>query len=831
MEHETQAPSRTRDAGYAKTSTSGPERHERTPAQKATDAAAIADNFDAPLMVVTEAVAQIEAAADAGDIVGWKLAKGRADVALRQVERFAVTAAKVVQDATDPKVRQRLEGAAERLRDAQERVAALRPEPKPATPELTCRDALLAALPPFPFPARWRDPDRQASILAVFSVFQTQMTTSDIEAFRAIISFHKDDEIARRFNQFGEARKRAFLERISKEDIKRPAVDREIKHRAEKKRRTAEAGQVVQQGQAGAEAQTAPAETTPTAPEGNTRIEATQAEPQREAQRAPADGPDRRRATDTPLHGLAGMPSHEVAPSSKASGTRASEPPDPIEVEPDARRMSGGPGTPGPHKNINYDKVGHPLPMLPKGTTVSAIKVGIDVLKDSKPPEITDAVVLGVASGSEAEIFVLNVIAQLGRKERWGSEADLQTAVGFTPANGKAPIGKVTLRIDLAGKASAELLKGSVAGGTSFADLADATAKLKTDFGVSAVTNGSATWTLEELGKVHAALSTMSDRERGALVGVELVREHTLNSDGRIAAGQFSYNSSSDPATGTATRTESLSLADSAFQNDKVSFVGGTKNAAPSSAEAIVHEAGHAVETQEVRDARFATLSAQAQWGHASTIFAQAKDGMLAAAHDFQSKAAAAHSHTKAYRPADRVTMKSYLSAFTAATQALVALSNISTSHGCEAIEAKTVAEIASRKSEKTKLAAAHAIHPALKDFAAAEAAQDAWMAAAQERAQALASVEASQAASNGALAAEEAIHAPRGESKHLAKFVEFVNQHQIEPFTDYARNNWPASPGEFYAEAFSLFHTDPDFMQVNYKPLYNWFATGEHFK
>ena len=68
-------------------------------------------------------------------------------------------------------------------------------------------------------------------------------------------------------------------------------------------------------------------------------------------------------------------------------------------------------------------------------------------------------------------------------------------------------------------------------------------------------------------------------------------------------------------------------------------------------------------------------------------------------------------------------------------------------------------------------------------------------------------------------------------DSKRLSNFVAFVNKSKIEPFTDYARNNWPAKPAEFYAEAFSLFHTDPDFMQTNYKPLFDWFTTGEHLK
>jgi len=67
------------------------------------------------------------------------------------------------------------------------------------------------------------------------------------------------------------------------------------------------------------------------------------------------------------------------------------------------------------------------------------------------------------------------------------------------------------------------------------------------------------------------------------------------------------------------------------------------------------------------------------------------------------------------------------------------------------------------------------------------------------------------------------------GERTALAG-VALVREH-ILPFTEYARSNWPAVPDEFFAKAFSLFHTDPDFMQTNYKPLFDWFASGEHLK
>lgn len=499
---------------------------------------------------------------------------------------------------------------------------------------------------------------------------------------------------------------------------------------------------------------------------------------------------------------------------------------------PGGQSLGRGSGTPGLHKNINYDTDGHLLSMLPAGTKLATVKASVDALKNATPPEITDATVSGVTPNSDEEIFVWNVIAQLGRKARWGSEADLKTAIGFQPPKSKPPIGMVTLRIDLTGKASAELLKGSVATGTVFATVADAITKLKADFGLSAVTNASATWTTEELGKVYAALSTMSAAERTALAGVKLVREHTLAlPDGTPLAGLFSHEVKPDAATGAATRTESLSLADSAFANDNISFVGGAASAAPASFETIVHEAGHAVETKVLRDAQFARLSAQVHNSNDIAVFNQANQDANAAVNDFNTKSSAAFSLAKAYKADDRKAVSAYLSAVNAAATAISALHQITTSQGSAAIEAKAVAAVAKRNSEQTKLTTAHATHPALKDFAPSDTAQDSWLAAVQKRAKALVTVDASKAAVSAAQATEKAAQGTGSDSKRLANFVSFVNKHKIEPFTDYARSNWPAHPAEFYAEAFSLFHTDPDFMQTNYKPLFDWFTNGEHLK
>lgn len=70
-----------------------------------------------------------------------------------------------------------------------------------------------------------------------------------------------------------------------------------------------------------------------------------------------------------------------------------------------------------------------------------------------------------------------------------------------------------------------------------------------------------------------------------------------------------------------------------------------------------------------------------------------------------------------------------------------------------------------------------------------------------------------------------------RQRTKRLQKFVEIVDANQITPFTTYARDNWPLQAGEFYAEAYSLWLTEPSFVQANYRPIFDFFNNGDYVK
>ena len=79
-------------------------------------------------------------------------------------------------------------------------------------------------------------------------------------------------------------------------------------------------------------------------------------------------------------------------------------------------------------------------------------------------------------------------------------------------------MGQVSIKIDGNGNATAELVNtGAVAVPSTFADKNAAITALKADFGFSSVDDGSASWSLVDLNKVHAALSRLPGADRAGL--------------------------------------------------------------------------------------------------------------------------------------------------------------------------------------------------------------------------------------------------------------------------------------------------------------------------
>ncbi len=493
---------------------------------------------------------------------------------------------------------------------------------------------------------------------------------------------------------------------------------------------------------------------------------------------------------------------------------------------------SGGGGAGGPGSSvIMYDTGSQTFTPPAQGTTMASIRAEIKAKQDAKPdPALGKTVdVKGVTTGAPEEIWVWNVLLQRAERANWGGEIDVVTQIG-PEKDGKKPVGQVSIKIDGSGNATAALLnRGPVAVPSALADEAAAIAALKA-LGFSAVENGTATWTLPELNKVHAALSRLTPAERKALSGVKLVRDRTLTSDsGESLDGQFRHELSVTPGSDTtasvATRSESLHLADTAFANDTIGFIGDAGDAAVASFSTIVHEAGHAVEGKARRDAQFATQQAQAVVNNDTFALSSRQTTVNTAITNLNTALTAAGAKIAKYPKKDQGSARAYVGAVQKATRAIDAYAKGSKVDQFPTLKEAAEKAVAARDKESAGLPAGHA---ASADFADVVSAQDTLQSAAQDRATAFTKLEASKAAL-AERRKDEAKVTKDGRSSRLAAFVDFVTKNKIPPLTAYAKQNWPGKPEEFYAEAFSLWHNDPTYLTANAPTLKDWFDAGKH--
>jgi hypothetical protein len=199
-----------------------------SPQAKAAAAEKLAENVEAETKSVRTHVTAMRAAVTTADRSAWSIAKQAADEGVKQLRRLSRAATSAVKEATAPTVRERLTAARQAYEAAKQLVAAAPAAPKARPPTLSCAGALLAALPPDPPPATWLDADFKAAEHAVAAIFTGQMTTSDIAAFRVMVSGeHHDEEIARRFHCLGDVRRKRLVEFLSADDVKWPARARE----------------------------------------------------------------------------------------------------------------------------------------------------------------------------------------------------------------------------------------------------------------------------------------------------------------------------------------------------------------------------------------------------------------------------------------------------------------------------------------------------------------------------------------------------------------------------------------------------------------------------
>jgi hypothetical protein len=491
--------------------------------------------------------------------------------------------------------------------------------------------------------------------------------------------------------------------------------------------------------------------------------------------------------------------------------------------------------------------------------------------------DIASATVVGVPLGTAEEMYLLNIIYQLGSKGNWGHVMKVQAEVA-PPVDGMSQLGLVTVTIDAAGAVTAELIqKGPLVEPLSYSKDA-AIKKIIADCGVAGFEKGDKDWAptdavgttdTADINDVAEALAMIPKGDRAALNGVTFTRWAKLTDDdtGKELAGQFRGKSTSIPkaaTSATVTQRAELRLADAAFKSG-ASFVGTAGKTMPASYQTILHEVGHAVERQaraKAADALNTAVLKQNTTAHAAeaarkkwkdaydkgpdvTPFKAAFETNLAAnkaatAGAAKAKTAAAGTQVSASAikaletdaTTKRTAAKTALTTASAAAKGWspdqisaseayrLSVTAVDTALGAYAKDTAPDSETSTAKADVALLAAVTARDKAqsdLKKVASTNPAPGVYDA-----------VEQAQAA---AIDAARSVAHSRGRTLRLQKFKELVDSNKITPFTQYARDNWPYNPEEFYAEAYSLWQTDPTFVKDHYQPIYDFFNSGEYAK
>ena len=350
-------------------------------------------------------------------------------------------------------------------------------------------------------------------------------------------------------------------------------------------------------------------------------------------------------------------------------------------------------------------------------------------------------------------------------------------------------------------------------------------AELVATFGFSAVTDSTdAKWTEPELQKMKRALARIPAAERGAIRGVELRRVVTASEFGSTASGLFHQ----EIAPGTGIRQDRIEIANDAFDSDKDYDAGGAQTifggqvveGAPSEG-VLSHEVGHAVESVKRRQAEETRVKADVASTAAFDTFQKARVAYNAAIFTRLDVPAWSNAKEKAYMDAILGAQKK----LAAITDAVDKLPETPTAAETKAGAARLKKALDPAKKAITARNKARAALPKGSTYAmaAAEAAQDAWMAAAvallppfEARAKAQADAEKAHDAEDDT---QITIRVSSGRrvrmTRRLADFVALIEANKIDipnaGLGNHVTTHWPDNPEEAYAELYSLSVTAPE--------------------
>lgn len=394
---------------------------------------------------------------------------------------------------------------------------------------------------------------------------------------------------------------------------------------------------------------------------------------------------------------------------------------------------------------LEYDRTAHYAQPVNRAQTVANVRNLLAV--KVKNNDITSYALKGAISGNE-ELFLLSLLYGLAQRTRWGTEADIVTAINWPAKPGDTPPkGRVTVRIDHRGAASVELIARGLGPPVSQQTTVGA---LEANFKLASVTDDTAKWTPAELNDVGAALAMLPTDDKGVLEGVELIRVDVLK-DKPADGASFSFQESAATDATQVNIRPKLRISNLAFLINEVQFFGGTARTVPASFQAILHEVGHAIESEVYRSKWKAHAQALADTRAAGNAVESDKQKAERIALEDQIK----KTENKAAKK--RLEQK---------------LTNI------ELDLARRSEKAVDQKASETKL----------KEKEAEVLRMDA-----------------------------------AGQTLRLTKFLDLVKN--IKPFTSYSARG----PREFYAEAYSLWLVDPEFLKNNYEVVYKFFESGDY--
>lgn len=367
----------------------------------------------------------------------------------------------------------------------------------------------------------------------------------------------------------------------------------------------------------------------------------------------------------------------------------------------------------------------------------------------------------------------------------WGKETDVAVMI-----NGRERHVTVKLHDDT-GKAEATLLPetGAWKPVKTFASQKDAAAALKKDFGIDLMPKGSKQqpeWTsktkdfsLPDLEKIYDGLSRLSDKEKEAVKGVKLAKVDGMNGPESAAF--------EDELKADGTRNDVLVFSDRVFSDDKGTFIGDGKNAAPVSMETITHELGHAIETGDLRKAEQVAKQAEVEG-------AKAMKPEITAYNAAAKKLNVNVTESKDMHDAGKA--------------ALSALDDLRRND-----DPSKVKEL--RQAAKDAMAAAKTAATSLpKKEAAAGAAMLA-------RVDSVAKIAEKKAV---AVVALDQVDGKDGtQTAKLESFLSMATANNVKPFTDYAATG----EQEFFAEGFALYKSDPTYLKENHPKVFEWFEAN----